>query len=124
MTDSTIAVDGGEGKLLRTDVETIGGKQVHTEYVRDQKASGTWGYNAGVSGTLTLTGSKRVLQITAVAQEAAATITINGGDTITLPYGSTDKASSAIEIVPRGNLTDPVIIFTSTKAYFVEYVTG
>lgn len=85
--------------------------------------SGTWGYNSGVSGTLVLSGGKRVLQITAIAEEAAATITINGGDTITLPYGTTDKVSSAITIEPKGNLTNPTIIFTATKAWFVEYVT-
>ena len=83
---------------------------------------GTWGYNAGISGTLTLTGGKRVLMISAIAEQAAATITINGGDTITLPYGSTDKVSSALEIRPAGNLTNPTIVFTSTVAYFVEYV--
>lgn len=94
--------------------DTLAGK------IPDQE--GTWGYNAGTSGTLTLTGSKRVLLISAIAQEASATITINSGDSITLPYGSTDKASSAIEIVPKGNLIDPTIVFTGTKAYFCEYV--
>ncbi len=84
--------------------------------------AGTWGYNSGTSGTVILTGSKRVLSISAVAQEASASITINGGDTITLPYGSTDKASSAVTIEPKANLTDPTIVFTSTKSYLIEYV--
>lgn len=85
--------------------------------------SGTWGYSSGTNGIVTLTGNKRVLQITAVAQEAAATITINGGDTVNLPYGSTDKVSSAITIEPKGNLVDPVIVFSSgVDSYFVEYV--
>jgi hypothetical protein len=74
-----------------------------------------------VSGTVTLTGSKRVLQITAVALEAAGSITIDGGDTIPLPYGATDKVSSSISIEPKGNLIDPVIVFTGTDSYFVEY---
>ena len=83
--------------------------------------TGTWGYNSGISGTLTLTGGKKILQITAIGEEASATIQINGGDTITLPYGSTDKVSSSITIEPKGNLVDPTIIFTNTKAYFCEY---
>lgn len=84
---------------------------------------GTWGYNAGTSGTLTLTGGKRVLQITAIALGAAASFTINAGDTITLPYDATDKASSSLSVEPVGNLLNPTIVFTGTDAYFVEYVT-
>jgi hypothetical protein len=85
-------------------------------------SAGTWGYASGVSGTVTLTGSKRVLQITAVALETAGSLTINGGDTVPLPYGATDKVSSSICIEPRGNVTDPVIVFTGTDSYFIEYV--
>lgn len=85
--------------------------------------TGTWGYASGVNGTVTLTGSKRVLQITAMAQGAAGSFTINGGDSVTLPYNSTDKVSSSIEIRPVGNLTDPTIIFSAgVVAYFIEYV--
>lgn len=91
------------------------GKEVFQE-------SGTWGYASGASGTVTLTGSKRVLQITAIALETAGSITIDGGDSIPLPYGATDKVSSSISIEPKGNLTDPVIVFTGTDSYFVEYV--
>ncbi len=84
--------------------------------------AGTWGYNSGTSGTLTLTGGKRVLQITAIALEAGGTIQINGGDTITIPYGATDKVSSSLTIEPKGNLTNPTIVFTGTDAFFCEYV--
>jgi hypothetical protein len=84
--------------------------------------SGTWGYNSGTAGTLALTGGKKVLQITAIAEEGPATITINGGDTIVLPYGESDKVSSAITIEPKGNLVNATIIFTNTKAYFCEWV--
>lgn len=90
-------------------------------YIVDPE-SGAWGYAAGTSGTETLTGGKRVLQITAIALEAAATLTINGGDTITIPYGSTDSVSSSITIEPKGNLTDPTLIFTGTDSYFIEFV--
>lgn len=85
--------------------------------------SGTWGYNAGTNGTVTLSGSKRVLQITATALEAQGTITINGGDTIIIPYGATDKVSSQITIAPIANLTDPTIIFSSgVDSYFIEHL--
>jgi hypothetical protein len=84
---------------------------------------GTWGYSSGALGTLTLTGGKRVLQITAISLEVAGSITINGGDVIRLPYGNVDKVSTEITIQPQGNLTDPVIVFTDTDSYFVEYVT-
>jgi len=83
---------------------------------------GTWAYYAGTSGTVTVSAGQRVLQITAIAQQSAASITINGGASITLPYGSTDKGSSSIEIEPKGNLTAPTIVFTGTSAYFIEVV--
>lgn len=84
---------------------------------------GTWGYTAGVSGTVTMTGSKRVLSITAIAQGAAASFTVNSGDTVTLPYDTLSRAGSAVTLEPKGNLTDPTIVFTSTKSYVIEYVT-
>lgn len=86
--------------------------------------SGTWGYAAGTNGTVVLSGSKRVLQITATALEASGTITINGGDTITLPYGGTDKVSTSLTIAPVANLTDPTIVFSSgVDSYFIEHLT-
>ena len=81
---------------------------------------GTWSYYGGTSGSVSVTG--RVLTITAIAQQAAGSIQINGGDTIPLPYGSTDKVSSALTISPNGNLVSPSIVFTGTDAFFVEVV--
>ena len=82
----------------------------------DASQLGTWGYKAGVSGTPTLTG-KRVLKITASAPSSgAATITINGGDTITIPAGKT----FGYEL--RGSVTAPTVVFTGTDAYFVETI--
>lgn len=79
--------------------------------------SGTWGYNAGVSGTLTVAANKRILAITATAGAlVGATMTINGGQTITIPAGTT------ITISPRANLTAPTLVFTSTTSYFVEFI--
>ncbi len=86
---------------------------------------GTWGYNAGTNATLILSGNKQVLQITVVALGQSATFTINGGDTITLPYNSPDKASTALTIEPKGNLIDPTLVFSAgVAAYFVEWVLG
>lgn len=99
----------------------MGGTQpISNTYLTNQ--SGTWGYNAGISGTLTLTGGKRVLKITAIALELAGSFTINGGDVITIPYGASDKVSSSIEFEPMGNVVNPTIIFTNTKAYVVEWL--
>jgi hypothetical protein len=79
--------------------------------------SGTWGYNAGTSGTLNVAANKRVLQITAAAQPlTGATMTVNGGQTITIPAGS------SVTITPKANLVAPTIVFTSTASYFVEFV--
>ena len=78
--------------------------------------SGTWGYDAGGSGSVTIGAGKRVLQITAVAGGLGATLTINGGATVTIP------ALTSITIEPRGNLTAPSLVFTGTSGYFVEHV--
>lgn len=123
-------VDGGSGattsKTLRVAPATDSGIATESTLTsingKLPDFSGTWGYSAGTSGTVNLTGSKRVVQITATALEAAGTITINGGDTITLPYGGTDKVSTGITIAPLANLTDPTVVFTGTDAYFIEYV--
>lgn len=78
--------------------------------------SGTWSYIAGTSGSPSISGSKRVLQITAIGGSSGGTLTINGGNTITIP------ALTSITISPRANLTDPALVFTSTSSYFVEMV--
>ena len=85
--------------------------------------TGTWGYASGATGTVSLSGGKRVLQMTAIAQGSPGALTINGGDSISLPYDPTDKVSSSIEIKPVGNLVDPTIVFSGgVNAYFIEYV--
>lgn len=77
---------------------------------------GVWGYTSGVQGTATIPVGARVLQLSAVAGASGATMTINGGDTVTIP------ALASITIEPKGNLTAPSLVFTSTTGYFVEYV--
>lgn len=79
--------------------------------------SGVWGYNSGTSGSLTVAANKRILSITASAAPlVAASMTINGGQTIVIPAGTT------ITITPKANLTAPTIVFTATISYFVEFV--
>lgn len=77
--------------------------------------TGTWGYNAGVSGTVTLAGSKRVRSITAIST-AGGTVTIDGGDSIPIP------ANFAFNLPIDAQITDAVIVFTGTDSYFVDYV--
>lgn len=79
--------------------------------------SGTWGYNAGLSGTLVVAANKRIMSITATAAPLVpASMTINGGQTITIPAGT------SITIQPRANLIAPTLVFTTTSAYFVEFI--
>jgi hypothetical protein len=114
-------IDVNVWALAMTDTSSLTITETVTANLPDE--AGLWGYNSGALGTLTLTGGKRVLQITAVSLEVAGSITINGGDTVRLPYGNVDKVSTEITIEPKGNLIDPVIVFTDTDSYFVEYVT-
>lgn len=76
--------------------------------------AGTWTYEAGVSGTVNVSG--RVLEITAVAGGSGATVTIDGGDTVTIPANGSWATS------PLANLADPEIVFTGTVSYFVQVV--
>lgn len=79
--------------------------------------SGVWDYTAGLTGTVTLTGGKRLLGIAASAPTSgSASMQINGGAAITIPAGK------SIEFEPRANTTDPTIVFTGTDSYVVEWV--
>lgn len=76
---------------------------------------GTFGYVAGVSGTVTLTGGKKVKSITAVST-AGGTITIDGGNSITIP------ANGSFTEDCNYNLVDAEIVFTGTTSYYVSYI--
>ena len=106
---------------MLTEDNIVGSRRLKVE--TQEGAIKVWGYNSGTAGTLVLENGKRVLQISAVALESEGSFTINGGDVISLPYGSNDNVSTEITISPQGNLIDPTIIFTGTDSYFVEYVT-
>lgn len=97
--------------------QTTGNNSLASLDAKTPDESGTWGYNAGTAGTLTVAANKRILAITATSQPlVAGSMTINGGQTVTIPAGTT------ITISPKANLTAPTLVFTSTAAYFVEFV--
>jgi len=111
----TLAVDTGLTiPTPQTDAVTRAELDAAPVSTKHATADGTWGYHAGTSGTPTITG--RVVGITATGGTSAASFTINGGDTITVP------ADMSIEVTPRGNLSAPTIVFTGTASYFVEVV--
>lgn len=79
--------------------------------------SGAWGYNAGTTGTLNVAANKRILAISATAPAlTGGSMTINGGQTITIPAGT------SITITPKANLVAPTVVFTGTASYFVEFI--
>ena len=79
--------------------------------------TGTPFYNAGTSGgTVTLTGGKKLLGVTAYAKGADGTMTINGGDTITIRSGLT------LSFSPLGNYVNPTIVFSAAIDYIVDGV--
>ena len=79
--------------------------------------TGTPFYNAGTGGgTVALTGGKKLLGVTAYARSADGTMTINGGDTITIRSGLT------LSFSPLGNYVNPTIVFSAAIDYIVEGV--
>ena len=77
---------------------------------------GSWAYSAGVNGTVVVAAGRRVTGIAAYST-AGGTLTINGGDSIVIPAGS------SISIEPKGNLVAPTIVFSSgVTSYIVESV--
>lgn len=79
------------------------------------KSFGTWSYNGGTSGTVTVEAGKRVLSISCHSTNGG-TLQINGGDIIPVP------ANVGFAINPLGNLVAPTIIYTGTDSYFIEMV--
>lgn len=90
---------------------------------------GVWDYHSGVSGTVdmaTLVNTNdvpgndecRVLSITAIAGASNATIAIDNRGDVTIPAGQ------AITLSPDGTIVNPVIVFTNTSSYVIEFVTN
>lgn len=76
---------------------------------------GSWGYSAGVSGTVNVAANRRVIGI-AAHSIVGGSLTINGGDSVIIP------ANGQIAIQPKGNLVAPTLVFTATSSYFIESV--
>lgn len=85
------------------------------------KLDGDWAYRAGTSGTVDFASvptQKRILNITATAPTTGnGSITINGGDAITVPAGLQFNVP-----IPEEKLVDPVIVFTGTDSYYVDWL--
>jgi hypothetical protein len=75
---------------------------------------GTWGYRAGISGRVLVTG--RVIGVTAHCTTAGS-MTINGGDSVPIP------ALVGYVMTPQAQLVSPTFVFTGTDSYFVEVLT-
>lgn len=82
---------------------------------------GTWSYVAGTSGTEIIPAGGRVIGIAAAATSAGATVTINGGTPIPIPWLT--GVVSAADLSPRANLVAPTIVFSGTASYMVEILT-
>jgi hypothetical protein len=77
---------------------------------------GTWGYVAGTNGTVNIAAGRRVLAIQA-RSTAGGTVTVNGGDSVSVAAGS------SLTIQPKGNLVAPTIVFSAgITSYLVESV--
>lgn len=111
--DGTVGVRQATAPDRPIDNDTDGSK--YRQKVWDAGPIGTWGYNAGTSGTVTLTGGKRLLSA-AVHASSVASMTINGGDSIPIP------ANVAFDVTPKMSLTDPTLVFTGSDSFFVEWV--
>lgn len=101
---------------ITSDVERLAVTDALSTAVSATPSTGAWGYTAGTSGTVILSGGKRVRSVSAHAT-SAATLTINGGATITIP------ANTVFQVPLDGQITDATFVFTSTDAYFIDFVT-
>lgn len=118
----TVALDSASLAALETIsvanfpvVQQVSGTVSTTPSAADTNVTGTWAYAAGTAGTVTLPAGSKVLQISATSL-AGGSFTVNGGSAITIP------ANQQFTLEPRGNLVAPTLVFTSTTAFVVEYV--
>lgn len=109
-----LSVQNGAFPVTATDlnIRNLSGTR---DSVRVTNTIGTPFYRAGTTATtLTLTAGQKVFGITASAIGVNGTVTINGGDTITIRAGST------FQYEPNGNLVAPTIVFSANLDWFVE----
>lgn len=111
MVDGTVGVKQAAGADRQIDNDTDG--SIYRQKVWDAGPLGAWDYHAGINGTVDVIG--RLVSLTAVAA-GAASLTINGGDSIPIPAGG------AFTLDVRGALDDPVLVFAGTSSFFVEVI--
>lgn len=117
-TGSVVTLDAASLAALENVNATVSGTVAVSSVPSSQadtNVTGTWGYAAGTAGTVTLPAGSKVLQISATSL-LGGSFTVNGGAAITIP------ANQQFTLEPRGNLVAPTLVFTSTTAYVVEYV--
>lgn len=84
-----------------------------------RKFLGTFDYSSGTGGaTVSLTGGKRLMQISCKAVGSDGTVTVAGGDSITVRAGDTFTADY------YGALVNPAIVFSASMDYYVSYLSG
>lgn len=110
-------VVSGTVAVIQPVAVTDNGGSLTTDNPDIPDLTGTWDYQAGVSGIETIGAGQRVIGIAAHAGIVAGSMTINGGDVIPIP------ANSSISISPQAQLVAPTIVFTGTTSFFVETVT-
>lgn len=81
---------------------------------------GVWDYAAGTSGTVNVPANGRVIGIAAAATSAGATVTIDGGDAIPIPFAT--GVVSFVDVAPRANVIAPVVDFFGTASFLVEWL--
>lgn len=115
---AVLGIDGSDNVVpatttngLTVDVTRVAGTILSSE-------PGTYSYNAGTAGTVTVANGATVRTISAYAsQSGTASIQIFGGSLIPLAIGA------GFDEVIRGNLTGPgTIVFASTSSYYVGMV--
>ena len=117
-TGSVVTLDAASLAALENVNATVSGTVAVSSVPSSQadtNVTGTWGYAAGTSGTVTIPAGGKVLQISATSL-LGGSFTVNGGAAITIP------ANQQFTLEPRGNLVAPTLVFTSTTAFVVEYV--
>lgn len=117
-TGSTVALDAASLAALENVNATVSGTVAVSSVPfsqADTNVTGTWGYLAGTSGTVTVPAGGKVLQISATSL-LGGSFTVNGGQAITIP------ANQQFTLEPRGNLVAATVVFTSTTSYVIEYV--
>ena len=77
---------------------------------------GTQGYTAGTGGVTTTLTSKKLVSITVYANSSAGTLTIAGGDSITI------RSGASFHFRPSTPLVAPALVASASLDYFIEWI--